>query len=80
MGRAKCVGYMGLIWAGRRNNTHTQLTQMTQPITRQLAVAFLQSGSFLSVFSVVLLYCIRVQRFLFLIIIDKPFIVRKEYD
>ena len=43
----KCVGYMGLAWADRRNNTHTL------PITRQLWADCLQSGSFISVLSVV---------------------------
>ena len=32
---AKCAGYMGLVWAERRNNIHTL------PITRQLLVCFL---------------------------------------
>ena len=45
---AKCVGYMGLVWADRRNNTHT-LT-----IPRQLWAVFLQAGSFISVVSLVL--------------------------
>ena len=39
---AKCVWYMGLVWAERRNITHTVYT-----ITRQLKFVFLQSGSFL---------------------------------
>ena len=39
---ARCVGYMGLVWAERKNNTHTL------PITRQLWVVFLQAGSFMS--------------------------------
>ena len=43
---AKCVGYMGHVWAERRNNANTL------PITRQLWVVFLQSGSFISVLSV----------------------------
>ena len=46
----KCVGYMGLVWAERRNNTTHSL-----PITRQLWVDFVQSGSFISVLSVFLL-------------------------
>ena len=51
---AKCVGYMGLVWEERSNNTHTL------PITRQLWVVSHQSGSFISVLSVPLLskYCI----------------------
>ena len=32
---AKCIGYMGLVWADRRNNTHTL------PITQQLWVVLL---------------------------------------
>ena len=40
---------MGLVWAERRNNTHTL------PITRQLRVVCPQAGSFMSVLSVVLL-------------------------
>ena len=46
----KCVGYMGLVWA-ERNNIHTL------PITRQLWVVFLQSGSFISALRVFLLSC-----------------------
>ena len=42
---AICLGYMR---AERRNNTHTQ------PITRQLRVAFLQADSVISVLSVFL--------------------------
>ena len=41
---AKCVGYMDLVLV-ERNNTHTL------PITRQLWVIFLQSGSFICVLS-----------------------------
>ena len=37
---AKCVGYMGLVWAERRNNT-----THTLPIARQLWVVYLLSGS-----------------------------------
>ena len=46
---AKCVAYMGIVWADRRKNTHTQ------PITRHLWDVFIQSGSFMSVLSVFLL-------------------------
>ena len=45
---AKCVGYMGLVWADIRNDTHTL------PITRQLWAIFQQSSSFMSVLSVFL--------------------------
>ena len=38
---------MGLVWADRAHNTHTL------PITRQLWVAFLRSGSLMSVLCVV---------------------------
>ena len=34
---AKCLGYMGLVWAEKKNNTHTP------PITRQLCFFFLQT-------------------------------------
>ena len=50
---AKRLGYMGLVWTERRNNTHTL------PITRRLWVAFLQFSQFynrfkrISVWSVV---------------------------
>ena len=46
---AKCVGYMGLVWAERRNNTHKL------PLTRQLWAVFLQSDSSISVLSLFLL-------------------------
>ena len=42
---AECIWYMGLVWAERRNNTHTL------PIVRPLWVVFLQWGSFINVFS-----------------------------
>ena len=45
---AKCVRYMGLVWAEGINNTHTL------PITRQLWAVFLLSGSFISVLGVIL--------------------------
>ena len=45
---AKCVGYIGLVWAEIRKNTDIF------PITRKLRVVFLQSASFISVLSVFL--------------------------
>ena len=42
----KCVGYVGIVWVERLNNSHTL------PITQQLQVVFLQSGSFIRVLSV----------------------------
>ena len=45
---AKSVGYMSFVWAERRYNTETLR------IARQLWVIFLLSGSFISVFSVLL--------------------------
>ena len=53
---AKCVEYMGLVWAEGRNNTHTL------PMTRQLWVVFLQSCSTISVLSVVFVWSVDVNK------------------